>query len=128
MSINTVHIVPAEEQYSPPEQIIELAVCGDTTDQLVHEETPDGKRHYHLNYARKLVLLSLADYEETSEGSTIKRKIEFPAIDLNDLLRALSSFGVGVQSFHVGEPPLKLPPVEVGADASAARDPEGQKA
>ena len=41
MSINTVHIVPAEEQYAPPDQIIELAVTGDETGQLVHQETPD---------------------------------------------------------------------------------------
>jgi hypothetical protein len=109
VSIYTVHIVPAEEQYAPPEQIIELAVVGDSTDELAHEETPDGKQYWNLKSARKLVLLSLSDYEETSEGATIKRKTAFPAIDLNDLLRALSSFGVGVQSFHIGEPPLRFP-------------------
>lgn len=109
MSINYVQITPAEEQYAPPEQIIEVAVVGDTTDQLVHEETPDGRKHYQLAYARKLVLLSLSKYEETGKGSTTERLIEFPAIDLNDLLRALSSFGVGVQAWHVGDPPTKLP-------------------
>ena len=109
MSINHVNIVPAEEQYAPPAQIIELAVVGDGTDELVHEETPEGKKYWRINYARKLVLLSLSDYTEDNKGSTTKRVYEFPSIDLNDLLRALSSFGVGVQSFHVGEPPLKLP-------------------
>lgn len=109
MSINHVNIVPAEEEYSPPAQIIELAVVGDGTDELLHEETPDGRKYWRVGYARKLVLLSLADYEETSEGSTTKRVYNFPAIDLNDLLRALSLFGVGVQSFHVGEPLVKLP-------------------
>jgi hypothetical protein len=122
MSINTVHIVPAEEQYSPPEQIIELAVVGDGTDELVHEDTPEGKQFYNLKYARKLVLLSLSDYEETSEGAISKRKIEFPAIDLNDLLRALSSFGVGVQSFHVGDPPVRFP----ARPEDAAVSPEGK--
>lgn len=107
--INYVQIVPAEEKYAPPSEIIELAVTADETDQLMHQEGEDGKQYYNVRYARKLVCLSLSDYEETNEGSTIKRKIEFPAIDLNDLLRALSSFGVGVQSWHVGDPPVRVP-------------------
>lgn len=109
MSINYVQITPAEDKYAPPNEIIELAVVADETDQLVHQETPDGKAYFDLRYARKLVCLSLSDYEETNEGSTLKRKVQFPAIDLNDLLRALSSFGVGVQSWHVGDPPVRLP-------------------
>lgn len=119
MSINYVQITPAEEKYAPPSEVIELAVLGDDTDQIVHHETEDGRKSYELHYARKLVLLSLSDYEETNEGSTTKRKIEFPAIDLNDLLRALSSFGVGVQAWHVGGPPTQLPapPQEPQADA-----------
>ena len=106
MSINYVQITPAEEKYAPPTEIIELAVVEDDTGQVVHNRA--GPR-YTLRYARKLVCLSLSDYEETNEGSTIKRKIEFPSIDLNDLLRALSSFGVGVQAWHVGDPPTRLP-------------------
>lgn len=109
MSINYVQITPAEEKYAPPSEIIELAVVADETDQLMHQQGEDGKDYYRVAYARKLVCLSLSDYEETDKGSTIKRKIEFPAIDLNDLLRALSSFGVGVQAWHVGDPPTQLP-------------------
>lgn len=119
MSINYVQITPADEKYAPPTQIIEIAVIGDGTDQLVHTEGDEGRNYYNLRYARKLVCLSLSDYEETNEGSTIKRKIEFPEIDLNDLLRALSAFGVGVQSWHVGDPPVRLPapPEEPTPDA-----------
>ena len=109
MSINYVQITPAEERYAPPEQIIQLAVCEDDTDQLVHQETEDGRKHYTLSFARKLVCLTLCKYEEDNEGSTIKHVFEFPAMDLNDLLRALSSFGVGVQAWHVGGPPTQLP-------------------
>lgn len=118
MSINFVQITPADEKYAPPTQIIEVAVVEDDTDQLVHAEGDDGRQHYTLRYARKLVCLSLSDYEESSEGSTIKRKIEFPEIDLNDLLRALSAFGVGVQSWHVGEPPVRLPAPPVAGPGS----------
>ena len=114
MSINYVQITPADEKYAPPTEIIELAVIGDGTDQLVSQETPDGKQYYDLHYARKLVCLSLSDYTEDAKGSTTTRKVEFPAIDLNDLLRALASFGVGVQAWHAGQPPVQLPaPPEV---------------
>lgn len=119
MSINYVQITPAEEQYAPPAQIIEVAVVGDDTDQLLHEETPEGRQHYRLAYARKLVCLSLSKYEETNKGSTTERLVEFPPIDLNDLLRALSSFGVGVQSWHVGDPPTQLPAPPAAAEPTA---------
>ena len=109
MSINYVQITPAEEQYAPPTEIIELAVVADDTDQLMHHESDEGKTYYNVRYARKLVYLSLSDYKETDKGGTTKRKIEFPGIDLNDLLRALASFGVGVQAWHVGDPPTQLP-------------------
>lgn len=108
MSIHTVQIVPAEEQYAPPTQIIEFAVVGDTTDQLVRETTEDGETTGRLQFARKLVLLSLSEYEETNEGSTAKRKIDFPPIDLNDLVRALNTFGVQGGALHFGEVPFRL--------------------
>ncbi len=125
MSINYVQIVPAEEQHSPPSQIIELSVVEDSTDEIVHQETDDGKKFYTLNRARKLVLLSLSEYDETSEGSTSKLKVSFPAMDLNDLIRALGVFGIAGASWHVGDVPFRLPALPDEQQEQPLSDKEG---
>lgn len=115
MSIQTVLLTPAEEKFCPPETIIEVAVVQDGATEAVTTEGEDKKQWWTLQYPRQLVLLSHSTYEETSDGSTLKRTMEFPAIDVNDLLRALASFGVAVQSLHIGAPPTRLPaPPEQG--------------
>lgn len=116
MSINTVLITPAEEKYSPPESIIELAVVYDGPTDVVREKKDDGESQwFEFKYPRQIVLLSHSTYEETEKGSTITRKTEFPAIDVNDLIRALGSFGIAVQSIHAGPPPTRMPAPEVPA-------------
>lgn len=118
MSINSVQITPAEEKYAPPTQIIELAVVGDEADKvvLVQGDKPveevlaeGGPQFGSIKQARQLVCLSLSNYEEDNKGSTTKRVVEFPAIELTDLIRALAVFGVQVHAWHLGDVPVKLP-------------------
>jgi kynurenine formamidase len=109
MSIQTVLLTPADEKFSPPETVIEVCVVQDGATEAVTTTENDTKQWWELRYPRQLVMLSHSTYEETSDSSTLKRTTKFPAIDVNDLLRALASFGVAVQSLHVGAPPTRLP-------------------
>lgn len=109
MSINAVQITPADDRYAPPEGIIELAVVEDDMDEIVREKVEGSDdRHWTIKRPRKLVLLSFSKYEENSEGSTTKREITFPEIDLNDLIRALNAFGIAGGAIHFGEPPVRV--------------------
>lgn len=110
MSIQTVLLTPADEKYSPPETVIEVCVVQDGATEAIREQKKDGETAwYEIKYPRQIVLLSHSTYEETNDSSSLKRTVQFPAIDVNDLLRALASFGVAVQSLHVGAPPTRLP-------------------
>lgn len=86
MSIHRVSLERAEEKYGPPERLIELSV---------HDDPQYGT----------IVLLSEVEYEETSDTSSTKRVYDFPAIKVEDLLRALSTFGLGLMSVYPSVPP-----------------------
>jgi hypothetical protein len=102
MSIQHVNIVPAEEQFAPPDQMIELAVVGAVG-----------------NPERPMVILSLVEYDETNERTIATRKVEFPAMYLEDVVRALGAFAVAGQALHLSHGiPFQLP-AEPSASPSA---------
>jgi hypothetical protein len=93
VSVQHVQIVPADEQYAPPGEVVELAVVGDGG-----------------NPERPLVLLTLVKYEETGEGSTSKIETNFPALYLEDVVRGLGAFAVAGQQLHLSHGiPYQLP-------------------
>lgn len=110
MSIETVLIRPADDNMAPPEKVIELSVLYDGATEVMREPRVDGvdSKWYEVKYPRQIVLLSLSEYEEDATSSTLKRTLNFPPIDVNDLVRALSSFGIAVQSIHAGPPPTRV--------------------
>lgn len=86
MSLHHVSLERAEEQYGPPERLIELSV---------HDDPSYGT----------IVLLSEVEYEEDADSSSTKRVYNFPAIKVEDLLRALSAFGLQLMSAYPSVPP-----------------------
>lgn len=104
MSIQHVQIVPADEQYGPSDQVIELAVIGDGG-----------------NPERPLVLFTLCEYDENAARTISTVKVNFPAMYLEDVVRGLGTFAVAGGALHLSHGiPYQLP-----APASATDDPQG---
>lgn len=57
-----------------------------------------------------IILLNTVKYEEGREGHSATVLVDFPPIAVNDLLRAIASFGYGVMAWNRGEPPYAPQP------------------
>ena len=77
MSVQRVVITTADEKFEPPSQEIEITVI-------------DGK-----------VFITVYDGSQDNVPSDRQKRYEVPEIDLHDLVRALTAFGVAVQGVLV---------------------------